>query len=256
MGTPPPKLSLSLDDLPGAPDWVGPLLARINAFSGPVSEALTNGLGFADNFAGQVVTVSVTPPDDWMPVVLGNGWQVFPGAPQFGKNTAVRCMETGEVVVRGLVNRSSNPATGSTIFAIPTGYQPGADGDRRVLVEAGGAPGGVEVKGSNVNYLFGNAGLMDLGSIRWRAVAPPLRWPKALSVALGRPGTPFPGTPGLVIPVWVEPQKTSAARVVATGVDWSVEPNRRDGVTAIRVHRINGLLPLVSYQVTLLVLAE
>lgn len=262
MSAPPPRLNLTAEDLPGAPAWIEPLLGKLNAFSGPVGDALSRGITFRENFAGQVLTVTINVPDEWVPVTLANGWSLF-GAAQFGKNAAVRYTSSrGDVEARGLIKRAAGtPAVGSTVFALGAPWKPASDGDRRMVVEAAGAPGALEVvPAGTVNYLFGSTGFMDLSGCKWVAGNPNLRWAKSINVTLGSPGSPYPGNVAYVLPLCVQSSTSKVVTDIATGVDWELGPPVQNGQGSMSpvlvIHRVSGLLPNRSYRVTFLVLSE
>lgn len=209
-----------------------------------------------------MITVTINVPDEWVPVTLANGWSLF-GAAQFGANAAVRyTSERGDVEARGLIKRAAGaPSVGSTIFTLGASWRPPADGDRRVLLETGGAAGGCEVlPNGNVTYLFGGTTIFDLSSARWLAGQPNLRWAKSINVTLGSPGAPYPGNVAYVLPLCVQSSTGKVVTAIATGVDWELAPpvqNKGAGMAPVLViHRVSGLLPNRSYRVTFLVLSE
>lgn len=252
----PSRAQLSTDDVPGAPAWIQPLLERINGFTGPVYDALSRGLTFAENFSGEVVDVVVTPPDDWSPVTFGAGWTQWVDANY--APCALHKDEDGFVTARGLVD---NTGPGDYLITFdPSGpYAP--------------APGEWLIVPSNANMEFGsllvqtpgimyNSGRKDawtsLASVRWRAAdRNPLRWPRPLSVDLGQQGRLFPGKPGVVLPLSVKRSDGRPTSAVVTSLGWEpVLLDRKAGTAGIRINRLSGLTPGVQYRVKLLVLPE
>lgn len=232
------------------------MLERFNGFSGPVYDALSHGLTFGENFAGAVVSVTLTPPPEWVGIVLLNSFAVIP-APQFG-TPAVRCDEMGAVEARGVITRNVAPAVQSNIFEIPRDFKPSSVGDKRVVIEAGGAAAGVEVVPSGfVQYLWGPVGLLDLSGLRWRAAGGPVNWATPVDVSLDQPGRRFPRKPGYVLPLGVDRVDGTPTLESVGSIAW--EPLLLDGRTGklgLRIRRVSGLTPGVQYRMTLLVLPE
>lgn len=73
----------------------------------------------------------------WFALALGAAWQQYPGfeAAAFRKVDDI-------VEVRGLIRRSSgSPATGETLFTLPTGYRPPATTVLFAALDGGAVPG-------------------------------------------------------------------------------------------------------------------
>lgn len=258
----PSRTQLTTDDVPGAPAWIQPLLERLNGFTGPVYDALSRGLTFDENFSGEVTNVLVTPPPEWVPLALLNGFLPF-GDPKFG-TPAIRASESGDCEARGAIKRSPAPASGTGIANFPAAYAAPPDGDRRCLVETLGSVGAIEVMppttgipGGGLFYAWGSTGFIDLSGVRWRAVGGPPRWTTPVDVALGQAPRRFPGKPGFVLPLGVERADGRPTMEVVTTVGWEpVLLDRKTGTAGLRLYRLSGLTPGVQYRVTLLVLPE
>lgn len=253
MATPPPKKSVTREDAPGAPEWVDRLLAPLNAFMVPTAAALAQGLTFRENFAGEVRTVEVTPPDDWVPLTLANSWTRNASyvAP------AYRQTMDGTVVMRGVLTRSSAPALASSVVT----NLPAPDGTQPVVVVSDAGLAMADVSGTasgTLAYYAGGIVRFTLSGVRYTAAnRAPVRWEDPVDVKLGTAQTPFPGKPGSVLVVGVHQKNDTAAPVVVTGLDWSpVNLERQKSAPGVRIHRVWGLSPNVTYTLRLLILPE
>lgn len=252
----PSRTQLTTEDVPGAPSWIEPLLQRLNGFTGPVYDALSRGLTFAENFSGEVLDVVVTPQDDWVPVTFGTGWAQWPD-PNFPR-CALHKDEDGFVTARGLVD-NTGPGDYLFTFGAASSYAP-APGEWGILTSNAFMEHGTVIVRSE--GLMWNSGRKDawtsVDGLRWRAGdRSPSRWARPLDVDLGQNGRRFPGKPGTVLPLSVMRSDGAPTTATITGVGWEpVLLDRRRGVAGIRITRLSGLAPGVQYRVTILVLPE
>lgn len=260
MAAPPPKKAMTREDVPGAPEWVDRLMAPLNAFMTPVGAALARGLTFRENFAGEVKTVEVTPPDDWVPfgatgdVRYGPGWEQFP-ASTF-ETPAWRKAVHGKVRLRGIIRKPTPAAVaGETMLS----GLPGAHGQGRHAVDMAGAYGFVEsTLDGRIVFGAGNQGLVSLADIEYEASdRTPPRWAKPVDVRLGTEQTPYPGRPGSVFILDVRQKSIPTTPVVVTGLDWgAVNLEKQRSAPGVRLYRVWGLTPGTTYTLRLLILPE
>jgi len=268
MAPPPPKRLLSKEDAPGAPEWLERLLGPLNAFINPAATALTQGLTFRENFAGEVRTLTLTPPDDWYAfgaADMRGAWQLYPStaAPTPAYRLAVRKDVSGMVEVRGL---AIPPAVGTlgVAFAWPAGYAPHQEeiftlrGEQQT-VEVRPKASGADVTVRNLDTGGAPAqGWVSFSGLRFEAAdrSPP-RWATPVDLKLGTPQRPFPGRPGSVQVLRAVVQGNLTAPAVVTTLDAEiVNLERAKASPGVRIHRVWGLQPGVRYTLTLLVLPE
>lgn len=250
MGSPPTISGIEAEEVRGDVMRLLPPLERaLRATEG----CLRAGLTISENLRAFVRTARLTVPDDWVAVTLANGFQQFPGATQFG-TPAVRFLEHGEVETRGLVERPAGaPAAGTTIFVPPVGYPTATIGDRRFIVDGGGAPSYLEIIPSGAGFVY-NAGpvnLLHIGALRW---VPQDRRPPAWSTTLDLE-VPTEWRPARVVVLdyryVVSGKPEQLRRTTGAGrVQWS-EQTTREGKRTIRIERIFGMSPGTTYDLTL-----
>lgn len=258
MAPAPPRQPLTVDGIPGAPGWLEKLLGPLNGFMRPTGEALERGLTFRENFAGEVKTVSITPPEDWRAVEYSPGGG-FSGVGGSNQSFQVRKTQDGTVKARGIFRRGAGtPAAGTRISDLWADFLPGA---REVVITYTEAPvmvGSVSVSPSGLFYESGNVDGISVTGVEWQARnrAPP-RWETPLDVSLGQPGKPFPGRPGYVLALACRQENGPTLPATVLALDWAVLPEEKGRKGAgVRIHRVWGLEPKVKYSLTLLVLPE
>lgn len=259
MAAPPPKKTVTREDAPGAPEWVDRLVAPINAFMMPTAAALARGLTFRENFSGEVKTVEVTPPEDWELAPLGTGW-AYHGDPAFSGGSAyVRKGITGEVETRGLVRRTSGSATLIVPYANPGTYTPGSGNAQFRPTRANDADASVVIEPIGIYFRTGSAASwVSLDGLRWQAAdRRPPRWATPVDVRLGTEQTPFPGRPGAVFLLDARQKGAVGTPVVVTGLDWgAINLEKQRNAPGVRLHRVWGLSPGITYTLRLLILPE
>jgi hypothetical protein len=251
VANPPPKKKLNPEDIPGAPEWLGRFVEPLNLFIEATNVALDRGVTYAQNFAGEVKTITFTAQSEWTPITFNTGWTQFSSTqyPPCG----VRKLMDGTVEARGLAKNTS-PA--STICAHPSGYAP-AEGYRRILPNvATAAFAATVVTPSGLEYLTGTGtDWWSLDGLRWMAADnTPVRWGNPIEVKLGTPARPFSGRPGQVHVLGCRRNTQSATPVPVQGLDWSAAYVGKE--TLLRINKVWGLQEGVSYNLTLLVLPE
>lgn len=257
MAPPPPKRLLSKEDAPGAPEWLERLLGPLNAFINPAATALGQGLTFRENFAGEVRTVDVLCPDDWVLLApfLTNGWAVNTNAGR--PAAAIRKALDGTVSLRGTLARAAGaPAAGSSILTWPSGYEP--DGRRTYGFATNTGLGAAEATTGNLLYFSGGVATYPLDEMRYAAAnGTPVRWATPVDVKLGTAQRPFPGRPGSVQVLRATVQGNLTAPAVVTALDAEfINLERAKASPGVRIHRVWGLVPGVRYTLTILVLPE
>lgn len=254
MAAPPPDRKLNTDDIPEAPSWLGKLVLPLNSFIAPVAAALKAGLTFKENFAGEVKTVTVTPPDDWTYLTsgFGGGWSLYDGT---NFPVAYRKTEHGEVVWRGLVKGGAlgfgAPVvsfTGALAGLAPVNKHPFA-------VVSNYAFGSAEVQTGGLYAAVGSAAWFGFDGVQYMASdRTPPRWATPVTVKLGTPQKPYAGRPATVIVLSARQQNAPTAPVAVSAIDWTATTS--DKSTAIQVWRVWGLAPGVAYSLTLAILPE
>lgn len=261
MATPPPNKTITSEDVPGAPGWLDRLLDPLNAHMRSVASALERGLTQRENAAGEERVVTITVPEDWVTPTLASGWAAVGG-------TAPRPLQyrktwDGKVEVRGRVDYpTGTPATSATIFTLPTGYAP----DLREIFDCRAADGALAYSPATLSAYDGavrweaggHRNLSASGDVWWMASdRTPPRWETPVDVRLGSAQRPFPGKPGSVdVRSVVLPGNPSAA-AFASGIDWTpIAPERGQRVNGIRIHRVWGLTPGLTYSLTLFISPE
>lgn len=247
-----------MEDAPGAPRWLEGVLLPLNAFIKPTAEALSQGLTFRENFAGEVRVVEVTPEEDWVTPAMSDGWEAVTDAPAM----AYRKLLDGTVQVRGRASYASGtPSAQDAIIPIPSGWEP----EGREVFDCYGTAGGVYTPAvltchtEALRWITGGyTNLSVSGDVWWTASdRTPPRWTRPVDVKLGSPQKPFRGKPGAVIPLFARKKSSATAPAVAAHVDWTaINLERQASAPGVRIHRIWGLEPAVEYAVTLLILPE
>jgi hypothetical protein len=243
----------------------GGLLGRVEDNVAEFARALTDersgllahGLTTTDNARGRVFRLqSVTVPDDWQPLNLAASWVLF-GAAQFGANVAARSDDFGFCEARGAIRANGAVSAGSRILDFTSAFAPMADGNRRTVVEVLGSAGAVEIippvsgaPAGAINYAWGNTSFLDLSSVRWRAAGGPVPWPVASQVVVPL-GDDYPGSPELVRVEDASPG--DGTHFGPLPVWWRLD--RIGNAPAVRLVRIGGLRPLITYNLTLSVLS-
>ena len=256
MSPPPPRKPITLDDVPGAPQWLEKVLAQVNSFILPAGAALDRGLSYRENFAGVVTQMDLTVPDEWLEVPLANGFSQPTGDNQ---PFQVRKDLDGWVSTRGVLVRSgSAPAAGTLISELAPGLHPAAREVFPTYTEAPSALGSVSVSPAGLAYENGNTGATALSGLTWHAADPsPARWSTPVTVRLGTKDRPFQGRPGFVQVLRASEKGVASGYAVVAGLDWDpVILDAQTRLAGVRLHRVWGLRPRVSYTLTLLVLPE
>lgn len=253
MSPPPPKKTLSKEDVPGAPAWVEGLFGPLNAFILPTTSGLDRGLTFRENFAGEVRTVDLVVPDDWTPMATVGAWIPATGGRQASR---WRKLSNGDVQVQLAVQRLGAPGG---IEPIAVGLPP-ADGVYSFPCVTPGGYGSMDVNPSGqVVYTAGGSSLF-ISNAQYTAIdRTPARWAAPVDVRLGSPQKPFPGKPGQVMVLSAMPKASLAGPSMVSG--WDITPinlseNSKKPTPGIRIHNVWGLLPRVAYTLTLAVFPE
>jgi hypothetical protein len=257
MAAPPSKRLLSLDDIPDAPSWLEKLVSPLNSFIKATAGALDSGITFSQQFAGEVKTVQITPPDDWIPLTLGTGvsrWSTGHELPAAYKDA------TGMVHSKGLAKApSSNQSPFFVAATFPSGYAPALNQDA-----IPGGQGGTFIQwGIDTSGKVAITGGTLSANTFFSTYFPPFpakdrtspRWADPIDVRLGTPSKPFPGRPGQVLVLACRQTNAPTAPAVVTGVDWSAHVLDKK-TPAVRLHRVWGLVPGVAYSLTLLIIPE
>lgn len=256
MATPPQRRLLSTSDVPGAPDWLERLLIPLNKVLVPMSAALAQGLTFGENFAGEVREVTLTAPDDWIPLApyLTNSWQVNTTSDR--PAAAIRKSLDGSVMLRGTLKRTGAPASGSNVFTWPSGYAP--EGRQTFGFATDTGLGAAEATSTAYLYYAGGTATYPLDEIRFTAAdRTPPRWATPVDVKLGQPQRPFQGKAGQVVVLGARQASDVTLPAVVSGIDWvPFNLEKQKSAPGVRIHRVWGLTPGVQYRLTLLVLPE
>lgn len=257
MAPPPPKRLLTKDDAPGAPDWLDRLLGPLNAFVGPTATALGQNLTFRENFAGEVRTVDLLCPEDWVTPTLSAGWSsTIAGTSP--RPLSYRKTFDGKVEVRGRFTFSTGvPSASAPVIEFPSeGWLP----DRREVFDAFSSPPAVlSAFGTALRWESGGyTNVSASGDVFWMASdRTPPRWATPVDVKLGAPQRAFPGRPGSVQVLRATVQGSPTAPAVVTAIDAEfINLERAREAPGVRIHRVWGLVPGVRYTLTLLVLPE
>lgn len=264
MATPPPKKTLTLEDVPGAPGWLEKLLGPLNTALRASAEALERGLTFRENFSGEVRQVDVTPPEEWFTPTLALGWSssVSGTDPQ---PFSLRKTFSGKVEARGRLDWTSGgtPSSAQLISSLASMYAP----SHREVFDIYGFDSALAYKPSTVSinaageirWETPSGGFRNMsfsGDVWWTAAdSSPPRWASPLEVRLGTPQQRFVGRPGAVLCLSARRKQSPDKGAVVSAIDWSPLPGER-GEMGIRIHRVWGLAPGVGYTLTLLVLPE
>lgn len=257
MATPPPKKLLTLEDIPGAPKWVEPLLGGINGALKPTAEALSQALTFRENFAGEVKTVTLTPPEDWEQVPFDANWANFGGSIQPFEH---KKQADGTVKVRGSFKWTGggSPAAGTRVSPLSDTLVTAARESFVVLTESPATTGALSVRPTGLFYEGGLSAAISTSGLEWGAAdRTPPRWATPVDVRLGTPQKPFPGKPGAILVLSARPVADPTSACIVTG--WDITPinlERQKSAPGIRIHRVWGLAPGVAYSLQLLVLPE
>lgn len=204
-----------------------------------VRDILNAGLRY-DNRVGELVTVSVTAPDDWVPVTLANGWTRHSDFGFFAPSQ--RKTDDGRVFTRGLVERIAGvPVAGSTIFTTP--YQASSRG-----------------------RLQSNGATLDIFN-----VTPVIAWDGGTSISFLDPlqydaldRSPAPWASPVAVPLsanfMTDVSAVEVVRAVETASGVSVSgvrarwvPTITRSVRGVSLLSLSGLVPLKTYSVTLFV---
>lgn len=257
MAPPPPKRAITVDDAPGAPGWLEGVLSPINAFLKPTADALSQGLTFRENFSGEVKVVELTPPEDWIGIPYDSNWTDFGGSIQpFEYRKAL----DGTVKLRGSFKWTGggSPSAGTRISPLTAALVTAAKETFGVITESPFAAGALSVRPDGLFFESGNVAAVSTSGLEWGAAerAAP-RWESPVEVKLGAPQRPFPGRPGTVILLGCRKKVETTAPAVVTAIDWTAANlERAKASPAIRIHRVWGLVPSVTYLLTLLILPE
>ncbi len=256
MARPPSKASIEQSDLPNLPE-VEKLGRLLNPFTDSVRAALDRGLTYADNFRGEVREVTLTCPDDWVPLApyLLNGWTVSSSGDR--PTAGIRKLLDGSVVLRGALTRGAGaPAAGSGIFSWPPGYGPVGRHTFGFATDSG--LGGAESTTTSYLYYSGGVVLYPLDEVRFTSSdRTPPRWATSVDLRLGSSVRPFQGRPGHVSVLHARAANSPACTPVQRLPDWEpVLIGDDKNLHGVRLHRIWGLLPGVKYTISLLVLPE
>lgn len=258
MAPPPPKKTVTREDAPGAPEWVERLVAPINAFMSPTAAALARGLTFRENFAGEVKTVEVTPPEDWEAVTFaaGSGF-LSPIGPN--RQLEVRKTQDGTVKARGVFGPTGGaPVAGTLISALSAALVSDEREIFPVYTEAPSSIGSLSISSTGLRFESGNAGAIAVTGLEWMAAdRRPPRWATPVDVRLGTEQTPFPGRPGAVHILDAREKGFVLNPVVITGLDWvAINMEKQKNAPGVRLHRVWGLSPGITYTLRLLILPE
>jgi hypothetical protein len=257
MAAPPSKRLISLDDIPNAPPWLEKLVSPLNAFIKATAGALDSGITFLQQFAGEVKTVAITPPDDWQSLTLLNGTTVW-AASTDGPPKARKM--NGMVDCQGLLKLNSTGGS-SNLAQFPASLAPAYNvADIPMSANFNWASGNLTASTRTLAVQAGGALTagthIGIHGLRFRAADPsPDRWANPIDVKLGTPSKPFPGRPGQVLVLACRQTNAPTAPAVVTGVDWSAQVLDKR-TPAVRLHRVWGLVPGVAYSLTLLVTPE
>jgi hypothetical protein len=258
MALPPQLERLTLDDFsdvdPKVRDGMEKLFSNLSPYVGNVTGALSKGLTLSENIRCQIQDVTVTVPDDWVPLTLASGWSAF-GAGSYG-TPAVRKTPDGIVRVRGAVVSSGTPAVNDVIATFPSSYAP-AFTDSKTADCPSTALGLWHVDSdASIRWIYG-------ASTSWFILMGG-SW-SAADCRPAAPGSPFPLEQVLPDfqspPTGVEAIKCidlsdkSGRAAPAPRVAWEPTSIRDSGQSkqAIRITNLVGLAPLKKYRVTLLI---
>jgi hypothetical protein len=244
VAKPPSVRSINKEDAQDVPDG---LLLPLNTFLSQTHAALSAGLSFRDNFAGEVKTVQVECPEDWTAVTAFNaGWSAYGEAAKYHQ-PGYRIREDGDGELRGI--GACAAATLTPMFTLPEALWPERETSFAVEHNSGVARGRVQQDGSVFIHATA-AGYAFLDGVRFgRALKGPAVWASPLKLALGEK---FPGKPtGLLV---LNAREKTGLPVGSVSADW--EPASIEGRQGVKVRRFNGLAPGRKYALTLLVLGE
>lgn len=257
MAAPPPKRLISTDEIQDAPSWIEKVVSPINAFLKATSAALDRGLTLRENFAGEVRVVEVTPPEDWVTPTLSTGWSAVTDAPTL----AYRKLLDGTVEVRGRATRGSAPTVQDPIIPIPVGWEPEGREvfDCYATVAGTYTPAVMTCHTGALRWLTGGYTNMSLsGDVAWTASdRTPPRWATPVDVKLGTEQAPFPGRPGFVTVLRCKQKRDASLPAPVAHLDWEpVNLERQKSAPGLRIHRVWGLEPGITYLITLHVAPE
>ena len=257
MAAPPSKRVIATDEIVNPPSWLEKVVSPVNAFIKGVSSALDRGLTLRENFAGEVRVVEVTPPEDWVTPPLALGWNPVPDAPPL----AFRKQLDGTVQVRGRTTRGSAPTVQDPIIPIPGGWEPEGREvfDCYAIVGATYTPAVMTCHTGALRWLTGGYTNLSLsGDVEWTAVdRTPPRWVTPVDVKLGSDQTPFPGRPSTVTVLRCKQKRDASLPAPVAHIDWEpVNLERQKSAPGIRIHRVWGLEPGITYTLTLHITPE
>lgn len=259
MAAPPSKRIISTEDVANAPPWLERVVSPVNGFIKAVSGALDRGLTLRENFAGEVRVVEVTPPDDWRYLTnadLINGWTLYPNPFRL----SVRKTLDGEVQVRGLAVPGAIGSGGAgRLFEWPEGYAPEQPEIWNAQSSTGWAETYATEQGMEVTRLeTGGATWVSFSDFRFMALdRTPPRWAAPVDVKLGTEQVQFPGRPGTVTVLKCKQKRDASLPAPVAHIDWEpVNLERQKSAPGIRIHRVWGLEPGITYLLTLHVTPE
>ena len=247
----------TLDDVPGAPNWIGGLLAKLNQLSTGLTSVFTNQLTFTENMAATIIpNVRVTIPEpSWVAVSsFLNAWINYSVSGY--EPAGYRILPGGMVQLKGLVEGGTWAFTSTgRIFQLPAGYRPAKQIGFATEGGAVAAVGRVDADG----YVY--AGYTSVATPTFfflDGVSFQAATPCAMPPAFTGEGWPIrvfhrlPERPRVVLPVGVFDETPSEGfSIGAPSIDWD-----HVGDNAIRIKAIHGLTPGRTYKINLLVVSR
>lgn len=259
MASPPSKRVIATDEIVNPPSWLEKVVTPVNAFIKGVSSALDRGLTLRENFAGEVRVIEITPPEDWQHLTnddLINGWTLYP--PPF--RLSLRKLLDGEVQLRGLAVPGAIGGGGAgRLFEWPTGYAPEQAEIWNPQASTGWAEAYATEQGVEVTRLeVGGATWVSFSGFRFTALdRTPPRWATPVDVKLGTEQAQFPGRPATVTVLKCKQKRDASLPAPVAHIDWEpVNLERQKSAPGIRIHRVWGLEPGVTYTLTLHITPE
>lgn len=250
MAAPPPETRIEVEDVEGLrrPER---LLEPLNDFLAATHKGLTKGLTLAENFAGEVRTLTLTPPDEWVPLTFGVGWSQW--VDDAYAPCAVRVApDLGTVELRGVAQNGGSGL--ANVAQVPAEYRPShtlllpAVADEAATVAYVRSDEWVRYQGSApVTWL-------NLHGLRWPLAGPVPPWTKPTTIALGER---FPGTPSAVLILRAVDVAARASVALPSVPAWEpvdIDNGGRTRRKGVRLTRVAGLASGREYELTVLVL--
>ena len=234
------------------------LLGSLNPFMTEVTAALTNGLTFRENFAGEIRTVDITPEEDWkqFPFASSN-WTNYGGSERAFE---YRKTFDGVIKTRGSFKwvGGGTPAAGTKISNLNEAMVTGKEETMMILCQSPASVGHVKITPTGLFYESGQVVALSSTGLEWTAQnRNPARWDKPIDVALGRKDKPYLGRPGMVHILRVIQIDDPTKAAFVTCLDWTpIYSSNSRIVKGIRLHKAWGLMPGIKYRVTMLVSPE